>query len=126
MEDHPSYSVLSPILTKYPRSAGGLFQAYNDIVYVQRWTDPEVIDLESCKRGAVKATRKGDGMPSYVLPCPLAENISFDWLKNAYSLNTVGVSGCTLFDGPGNVVLFSSRVLYHSTMGWKAGGLLST
>jgi len=36
-----------------------LFQAYNDIVYVQRWTNPEVIDLEKCKRGAIKATKKG-------------------------------------------------------------------
>ncbi|KAF8349549.1 tRNA intron endonuclease [Amanita rubescens] len=85
MEEHPSYQVLSHIVSKYPQSAGSLFQAYNDIVYVQRWTDPEVIDLEKCERGVIKAKRKGAETPSYVVPCPLTENISLGWLHDAFA-----------------------------------------
>ncbi|KAF8726088.1 hypothetical protein AX14_008097 [Amanita brunnescens Koide BX004] len=85
MEDHPSYKVLSPILSKYPRFAGSMFQAYNDIVYGKHWSNPEVIDLEKCKRGAIKATNmKNEETSSYVLPCPLTENISFGLLQDAF------------------------------------------
>jgi tRNA-splicing endonuclease subunit Sen15, fungi type len=62
-------------LTKYPRSASSLFQAYNDIVYgklggfhdflhldstmpAQQWTEVKVLNLESCARGAITGKKK--------------------------------------------------------------------
>ncbi|PFH51246.1 hypothetical protein AMATHDRAFT_75093 [Amanita thiersii Skay4041] len=83
MEDHPSYPVLLPYFSKYPRAAGSLFQAYTDIVYSQQWLDTEVVDLERCGRAAIKGRRKNEETFSYVVPCALMENISFGWLKTA-------------------------------------------
>jgi len=87
MERHPSYQALSPLLQKYPRSAGCFFQTYNDVVYAQRWTDVEVVDLGTCQRGAIKGRKRGDAETVlHVVPCTLAETVSFAWLKAAFEL----------------------------------------
>ncbi|KIM89210.1 hypothetical protein PILCRDRAFT_95170 [Piloderma croceum F 1598] len=84
MENHPSYPALSSVLPKYPRAAGALFQAYNDILFAQQWSDVEVIDLASCSRGAVKGRRPQTDETLCVVPCSLAESISTSWLHDAF------------------------------------------
>ncbi|KAM6494472.1 tRNA intron endonuclease, partial [Amanita muscaria] len=79
------YVVLSPLLLKYPRSGGSLFQAYNDIVYVQRWNDVEALDLRGCQRGVIKGRKKDSETPSFVIPCSLMETLSFSWFKDAFT-----------------------------------------
>lgn len=69
----PKYKLLSPLIHKYPRSGGALFQAYNDLslswmhsflLYcateshpAQQWTDLEVLDLTGCSRGAFRGRK---------------------------------------------------------------------
>ncbi|KAF5315187.1 hypothetical protein D9619_006935 [Psilocybe cf. subviscida] len=84
MESHPSYPILQPFLVKYPRASSSLFQAYNDIVYAQQWTDVDLVELEACSRAAIKGKKRGSDELLYVVPCALSETISFDWLQNAY------------------------------------------
>jgi len=86
MENHPSYQALSAVLPKYPRAAGCLFQAYNDVLFAQQWTDVEVIDLQGCSRGAIKGRKPNTETFLHVVPCSLAETISFGWLQQAFSL----------------------------------------
>jgi len=85
METHPSYPKLSFLLNKYPAAAGSLFQAYNDIVFAQQWTDVEVLELEGCSRAVIKGRRPNMETISHVVPCSLAETVSFSWLKTAFS-----------------------------------------
>ncbi|KAG6850402.1 hypothetical protein H0H93_013627, partial [Arthromyces matolae] len=77
MDSHPSYSKLSQILEKYPRAAGAVFQAYNDIVFAQQWTHVEVIELPSCQRAAIKGQKPKTDQDLYVVPCTLSETLSF-------------------------------------------------
>ncbi|KAF8229559.1 hypothetical protein L208DRAFT_165560 [Tricholoma matsutake] len=86
MEQHPSHQILSPLLQKYPRSAGCLFQTYNDVVFAQQWTDVEVVELEACQRGAIKGCKRDAETVLHVVPCTLAETVSFAWLKTAFEL----------------------------------------
>ncbi|KAF8965128.1 tRNA intron endonuclease [Flammula alnicola] len=85
MESHTSFPVLSPFIAKYPRASSSLVQAYNDIVYAQQWNGVEVIDLESCSRGAIKGKKAGTEETLYVVPCALAETLSFAWLQDAFA-----------------------------------------
>ncbi|PPQ73160.1 hypothetical protein CVT26_014826 [Gymnopilus dilepis] len=85
MELHPSFPVLSPFISKYPRSSASLFQTYNDIVYAQQWQDVEVLDLESCSRGAIKGKKRDTEEMLYVVPCSLSETLSFGWLQGAFA-----------------------------------------
>ncbi|KAF5386986.1 hypothetical protein D9615_001967 [Tricholomella constricta] len=93
MESHPSYSALAPILRKYPRAAGALFQAYNDVVFAQQWTDVEVIELEACGRAAIKGRKPKTEIDLHVVPCTLSETVSFAWLQDAFTLleNPAGI-----------------------------------
>jgi len=84
MENHPSYPALSPILPKYPKAAGALFQTYNDIIFAQQWSDVEVLDLASCSRGAVRGCRPQTEEKMCVVPCSLAESLSTSWLHDAF------------------------------------------
>ncbi|KAF4598987.1 hypothetical protein EYR38_007400 [Pleurotus pulmonarius] len=84
MEAHPSYRDISSLSTKYPRAAGTLFLAYNDIVYSQQWTDVEVLDLEPCSRAAIRGRRPNAERTLNVVPCALSELISLEWLENAF------------------------------------------
>jgi tRNA-splicing endonuclease subunit Sen15, fungi type len=88
MNKHPSYEKLAPLLQKYPRSAGPLFQTYNDLVHAQNWTEVEVIDLESCSRAAMKGirpnTQEEDTEQSFVVPCALSETLSAEWIRAAF------------------------------------------
>ncbi|GLB35500.1 putative molybdopterin binding oxidoreductase [Lyophyllum shimeji] len=86
MESHPSYKILAPVLQKYPRAASGLFQAYNDVVYAQQWTDVEVIDLELCGRAAIRGRKRNTAEDLHVVPCTLSETLSFAWLRDAFVL----------------------------------------
>ncbi|KAJ6499561.1 tRNA intron endonuclease [Mycena vitilis] len=86
MQAHPSYQALSHVLPKYPRAAGSLFQAYNDILLVQRWTDVEVVDLEGVSRAAITGKKPKTDATMYVVPCSLAETLSFGWLTTAFTL----------------------------------------
>ncbi|KAH9841486.1 tRNA intron endonuclease [Rhodofomes roseus] len=84
MEQHPSYTELSALVPKYPRSAGALFQTYNDLKLAQQWTDLEVVDLTSCSRGALKGRRPKVEAVLCVIPCSLAESLSIAWLHDAF------------------------------------------
>ncbi|PPQ68371.1 hypothetical protein CVT24_004792 [Panaeolus cyanescens] len=86
MERHPSYPVLAPYIVKYPRAAGSLFQAYNDIVYAQEWTDVKLIDLEACGRAAVSGKKQDTDKTLYVVPCSLQESLSFSWVQDAFTV----------------------------------------
>ncbi|KAJ7274094.1 tRNA intron endonuclease [Mycena rebaudengoi] len=82
MEAHPSYQALAHVLPKYPCAAGCLFQAYNDILLVQQWSDVEVVDLEGVSRAAIKGKKPKTDTTLYVVPCSLAETLSFSWFVN--------------------------------------------
>ncbi|KAL4251204.1 SEN15 family protein [Abortiporus biennis] len=84
MENHPSYPVLSELLQKYPRSAGSLFQTYNDLKYAQSWNDLEVLDLSSCQRGAFRGRRPNTDTLLYVVPCSLSESLSISWFHKTF------------------------------------------
>ncbi|KAJ6622663.1 tRNA intron endonuclease [Mycena sp. CBHHK59/15] len=86
MEAHPSYQALAHVIPKYPRAAGCLFQAYNDILLVQQWSDVEVVDLEGVSRGAIKGKKPKTETTLHVIPCSLAETLSFSWLQTAFTL----------------------------------------
>ncbi|KAJ7160155.1 tRNA intron endonuclease [Mycena filopes] len=86
MQAHPSYQALSHILPKYPRAAGSVFQAYNDILLVQQWTDVQVVDLEGVSRAAISGKKPGTDATLHVVPCSLAETLSFGWLTTAFTL----------------------------------------
>ena len=87
METHATYSAFALFLPKYsPVTQGAAFQAYNDLLLSQRWTDLQIRDLPACARCAF------DGLPpnspndarATVVPCSLAETISLDWLDKAF------------------------------------------
>ncbi|KAL4261583.1 SEN15 family protein [Pleurotus pulmonarius] len=84
------YQQVSTFSTKYPRTMGTLFLAYNDLVYSQRWTDVEILDLKSCSRAAIRGCRRLNANNTHntqianVVPCTLSELISLEWLGNAF------------------------------------------
>ncbi|KNZ78869.1 hypothetical protein J132_09553, partial [Termitomyces sp. J132] len=80
------YKTLAPIFSKYPRAAGSLFQAYNDIVFAQQWTNVEMIELPACKRAAIKGRKPNTNKDLHVVPCTLSETISFGWLQDAFAI----------------------------------------
>ncbi|OBZ68968.1 putative tRNA-splicing endonuclease subunit sen15 [Grifola frondosa] len=84
MENHVSYQALSSLLPKYPKTAGALFQTYNDLKLAQQWTDLEVIDLTSCSRGVLKGRRPQTDNVLHVIPCSLAESLSTSWIRAAF------------------------------------------
>ncbi|KAJ6492428.1 tRNA intron endonuclease [Mycena vitilis] len=86
MQAHPSYQALSHVLPKYRQAAGSLFQAYNDLLLVQQWTDVEVVDLEDISRVAIAGKKPTTDAALYVVPCSLAEAFSFAWLETAFTL----------------------------------------
>ncbi|KAJ7909657.1 tRNA intron endonuclease [Mycena leptocephala] len=77
MQAHPSIS-LEHVLPKYPRAAGSLFQAYNDILLVQQWTDVKVVDLEAVSRAAITGKKPNTDVTLHV-------TLSFAWLKTAFT-----------------------------------------
>ncbi|KAI6108519.1 tRNA intron endonuclease [Pisolithus croceorrhizus] len=90
MQTHPSYAELTCYLSKYPSSAGALFQTFNDITLAQKWTNIELVDLPDCQRAAVKGLRPSSDsveLPStcVVLPCALAEPISTSYFGAAFT-----------------------------------------
>ncbi|KAL9711357.1 hypothetical protein Ac2012v2_005902 [Leucoagaricus gongylophorus] len=85
MEKHPSYPTLAPLLSKYPRSSGSLFQAYNDIVYAQRWEYVDVVELEKCSRGAITGRKKHSDTILHVVPCTISETLSTRLLDDAFT-----------------------------------------
>ncbi|KAJ7740252.1 tRNA intron endonuclease [Mycena maculata] len=86
MEAHPSYQALAHVVPKYPRAAGSLFQAYNDILLVQKWSDVKVVDLPNVSRAAITGRKPKTDAILHVVPCSLAETLSFGWLKTAFTL----------------------------------------
>ncbi|KAK0205281.1 Sen15 protein-domain-containing protein [Desarmillaria ectypa] len=105
MNTHPSTPALTSLLSKYPKTSGSLFLVYNDVVYgeillladplflrpdtiaAQSWKDVESVDLgEQCPRGAIKGRRSNadSDEPVYVVPCSLAETVSYAWLQSAF------------------------------------------
>ncbi|EIM80789.1 uncharacterized protein STEHIDRAFT_67816 [Stereum hirsutum FP-91666 SS1] len=85
METHPSFAAVSGILSKYPRAAGVVYQAYNDLLYTQQWADLEIVELSHCQRAGFRGRRPESEKPSCVVPCSLAESLSIAWLKSAYA-----------------------------------------
>lgn len=87
MDTHPSFAVLAPLLKKYPRTAGALFQTYNDLALAQGWTDVAPRDLPACGRGALHGRRPhvdADATPHFVVPCALSEKLSAEWIRDAF------------------------------------------
>jgi tRNA-splicing endonuclease subunit Sen15 len=93
MDAHPSFAVLAPLLKRYPRTAGSLFQTYNDLALAQAWTDVTLLDLPACGRGALRGTRPltsasagadADATTHFVVPCALSEQLSADWIRAAF------------------------------------------
>jgi len=84
MEKHPSYQALSELAPKYPRTAGSLFQTYNDLKLAQQWEDLEVLDVPSCSRGAFRGRRLKATDILYVIPCTLSESLSVSWFHQAF------------------------------------------
>ncbi|KAK0451642.1 Sen15 protein-domain-containing protein [Armillaria borealis] len=106
MNAHPSTPALTLLLSKYPKTSGSLFLVYNDVVHgeikflipdllflrpeialAQSWKDVESVDLgEQCPRGAIKGRRPNtdSNEPVYVVPCALAETVSYAWLQSAF------------------------------------------
>ncbi|KAH8831250.1 tRNA intron endonuclease [Flagelloscypha sp. PMI_526] len=86
MDSHPS-AILSPFLEKYPTTAGSLFQAYNDIIFAQKWKDVELLELQSCSRGVVRGKNPTISPEKFlhVVPCSLTETISLSWLDEAFT-----------------------------------------
>ncbi|SJL07166.1 uncharacterized protein ARMOST_10509 [Armillaria ostoyae] len=87
MNAHPSTPVLTLLLSKYPKTSGNLFLVYNDVVHAQSWKDVEPVDLgEQCPRGAIQGRRPNTDSNElvYVVPCSLAETVSYAWLQSAF------------------------------------------
>ncbi|EPQ54676.1 hypothetical protein GLOTRDRAFT_106328 [Gloeophyllum trabeum ATCC 11539] len=84
MDSHPSFAVLSPFVSKYPRAAGSIFQAYNDLLLAQQWKDLEVIDLPKCSRCGFRGRKPETDAVLAVIPCSLSESISLSWLQSAF------------------------------------------
>jgi len=90
MQSHPSYPRLADLINKYPRSAGALFQTFNDVTLAQKWIDVDVLELPDCGRVAIKGLRPsltGDEpvSPCVVVPCGLAESLSTSWIRNVFT-----------------------------------------
>ncbi|TFK52347.1 hypothetical protein OE88DRAFT_1657557 [Heliocybe sulcata] len=84
MDQHPSYAILSPFISKYPRAAGSSFQAYNDLLYAQQWRDLEVIDLPKCSRCGFRGRKPDTNAILSVVPCSLSESLSLSWIHAAF------------------------------------------
>jgi tRNA-splicing endonuclease subunit Sen15 len=84
MDRHPSYALLKPHLSAHPRTAGALFQTYNDITLAQRWTDVRVLDLPGAGRAGLVGRRPDADANAYVVPCALAETLSPAWIRAVF------------------------------------------
>ncbi|KAF8560040.1 hypothetical protein OG21DRAFT_1473543 [Imleria badia] len=90
MESHSFHPRLAELISKYPKSAGALFQTFNDVTLAQKWTDIQVLELSKCGRGAIKGLRPSltAGEPPstcVVVPCGLAESLSTSWIRGAFA-----------------------------------------
>ncbi|THU91144.1 hypothetical protein K435DRAFT_674626 [Dendrothele bispora CBS 962.96] len=99
METHPSYPQLSLLVSKYPSTAGSLFQTYNDLllgkfynaVKSQQWRDLQIVDLgEPCNRASLQGRRPAhiavedvDAL-LHVVPCFMSETISLSWISDVF------------------------------------------
>ncbi|KAI0039785.1 hypothetical protein FA95DRAFT_984117 [Auriscalpium vulgare] len=81
MEQHTTYAALSALLPKYPRSAGAVYQTYNDLLLAQQWSNLEVVDLPSSQRCGFRGQKKAADGISCVVPCSLAEMLCVGWLE---------------------------------------------
>ncbi|KIJ54355.1 hypothetical protein M422DRAFT_25276 [Sphaerobolus stellatus SS14] len=84
MESHPSYTILSPVIAKYPRVGGAMFLTYNDLVHTQRWKDVEILELPRTDRVALRGKRPETSASHTIVPCLLAESLSIEWLENVF------------------------------------------
>ncbi|KIY44994.1 hypothetical protein FISHEDRAFT_67240 [Fistulina hepatica ATCC 64428] len=84
MESHASFQALASYLKKYARSSDSLFQTYNDLLYTQKWLDLEVIDFPVCSRCIIKGRNPVTKSIMHVMPCSLAEVVSYSWIKDAF------------------------------------------
>ncbi|KAF9502565.1 hypothetical protein BS47DRAFT_1356910 [Hydnum rufescens UP504] len=62
---------------RYPKHAQGLFQTYNDIMFVQQWVDVDVLDMAALSRPEPR---------KIVVPCSLSENLSIKWYSTLVTL----------------------------------------
>ncbi|KAI9465015.1 tRNA intron endonuclease [Lactarius psammicola] len=112
MESHPTYLPLKGAVQRYPHAASAIFQTYNDLLLVQRWSELELVDLPTCERCGFQGHRPENNTLTYVVPCSLAESLSMSWLKSAFSE----------FEHPGELFLAinaedSSIVYYKLSVG---------
>jgi tRNA-splicing endonuclease subunit Sen15 len=109
MDRHPSYALLKPHLSAHPRTAGALFQTYNDITLAQRWTDVRVLDLPGAAGRAGLVGRRPDAeTDAYVVPCALAETLSPAWIRAVFDALPPGVEAFFLA-----IVAEDSSVVYY-------------
>ncbi|CUA75101.1 hypothetical protein RSOLAG22IIIB_01743 [Rhizoctonia solani] len=109
MEQHPSFSILREYIQKYPKSRGAVYQAYNDILYAQQWTEVQVMDAPKVERAIISGTRPEQKHRSYVVPCALHEGLSIDWISKAFQ----GLSNSEELDAYLGVVSDDSSIVYY-------------
>ncbi|KIO25664.1 hypothetical protein M407DRAFT_244024 [Tulasnella calospora MUT 4182] len=94
MESHSQFDgALKEACTSYPRHAGSLFQAYNDLKLAQKWTNISIVDIPALKRSAVRGDMPAAAETSeenstlqsrIVVPCTLSENLSIEWINTVF------------------------------------------
>ncbi|KZO97180.1 hypothetical protein CALVIDRAFT_597885 [Calocera viscosa TUFC12733] len=84
MDVHPAFDAIKPLLTKYPATAASLYQAYNDLLHAQQWTDLQVVDVPKAGRGIVRGVKPKEDSPKLVVPCDLNESLSLGWLSEVF------------------------------------------
>ncbi|KAH9968604.1 tRNA intron endonuclease, partial [Russula dissimulans] len=102
------YTSLSVVIKRYPHAASAVFQTYNDLLLAQQWNELEVVDLPQCGRCGFRGRRpENTNTRTSVVPCLLAETLSMNWLKSAFSE----------LDNPGEVFLAicaeDSSIVYY-------------
>ncbi|KAH9959802.1 tRNA intron endonuclease [Russula dissimulans] len=107
-ESHPTYTLLSAVIKRYPHVASAVFQTYNDLLLAQQWNELEVVDLPKCGRCGFRGRRpENTDTRTSVVPCLLVETLSMNWLKSAFSE----------LDNPGEVFLAicaeDSSIVYY-------------
>jgi len=84
MNKHSSYPALVVYLQKYLKSRGATYQAYNDIIHGQQWSDVQLIDAPCVERAIISGKRQEQTVQSFVIPCGLDEMLSINWISEAF------------------------------------------
>ncbi|KAG8951686.1 hypothetical protein FRC04_005707 [Tulasnella sp. 424] len=101
----------------YPKHAGSLFQAYNDLTLAQKWTNVSIVDIPALKRAAIRGdmpasadSRVQNSAPQLriVVPCMLGENLSIEWINTVF--DALGPALTEIYLG---IVSDDSSIVYY-------------